>query len=193
METLLKYRWEHALIAKTVAEARATCAECTLGRTAIQKLIYFIRVLGVPMKYDFRIHHFGPFCDSIPAAMDWLKAGDVIEDVSFTDKSSNYRIGSTEEGQATLKSIFDEFQTELSEHESTIRTVVQSMVALSPEELEIVATLDFCYRWVRAQGGTGMWKQKTIDKFKSVKKDKFVDSKIDSWYSVLADTGLIQP
>jgi hypothetical protein len=32
-----------------------------LGRTAIQKILYFLQALNVPMRYRFDVHDHGPF------------------------------------------------------------------------------------------------------------------------------------
>lgn len=63
---------------------------------------------------------------------------------------------------------------------------------MSPDKLELIATLDFCFRWVRARGGTGPWREATIDKFLQIKKDKFDRHEIDEWYNNLVGAGLIE-
>ena len=73
MSLFLAKTWEHALLAKVVQEA----AEITqrqggfLGRTAIQKIVYFLQVLGVPMRYRFEVFHYGPFCITILGDLEW--------------------------------------------------------------------------------------------------------------------------
>jgi uncharacterized protein YwgA len=41
-----------------------------LGRTAIQKLVYFSKTLGVPIPCSFEIYTYGPYSDSITFAVD---------------------------------------------------------------------------------------------------------------------------
>jgi uncharacterized protein YwgA len=36
-----------------------------LGRTAIQKLVYFAKTLGVPIPSSFEIYTYGPYSDSV--------------------------------------------------------------------------------------------------------------------------------
>jgi uncharacterized protein YwgA len=182
----LQHRWEHALVAAVVEAAKKSCPNCYLGRTAIQKLIYFLQVHGVPMRYKFRIYHYGPFCDDIMSDLDWLQGDDVICDISTESRYSNFKTGSS------WDELRSKYEGKLAEHQETIDHVVDALGDLEPEALELIATLDFCFRWIRAQGGQGPWKAATIDKFKKIKKDKFPDDEIDGWYDTLVEAELIE-
>jgi uncharacterized protein YwgA len=186
MTLTLLHRWEHALIAETVDASSKKCPTCYLGRTAIQKLIYFIGVLGVPMKYRFEIHNYGPFCPNVMHDVEWLLADDVIEDRSQEDRYSNYKpsVGWPE--------LSERFKDKLNEYEPLIEAVCDALSDLSPDTLELIATLDFSYRWIRARGLPGPWKSSAIEKFKEIKNDKFSDKEIESWYQVLVNARLIE-
>lgn len=186
MNLTLKHRWEHALIAATVEAASNKCPNCYLGRTAIQKLLYFMSALGVPMRYRFDIHHYGPFCPNVMHDVDWLVADAVIEDRSQEARYSNYK---PSQGWAELS---EQYKEKLDEYRDKIADVCNALSDLSPETLELIATLDFSYRWVRARGGAGPWKDAAVTKFKSIKKDKFTDNDIDASYSILVEAGLIE-
>ena len=185
MTLTLSYRWEHALIAATIEAAKRNCSNRQIGRTAVQKLLYFLNVMGVPMSYDFDIHHYGPFCADIMHDVDWLLLDGVIQDQSSEpERCSDYTPG----GQWTeLKS---EFADKLSKHQATIDEVCGALSDLSPGTLELIATLDFCYRWVRAKGDDHFRKEDVVQKFKAIKEDKFSDDDIDQWYNVLVECGL---
>ena len=186
MSLLFTHSWEHALVAAVVEAAKKDCPDCYLGRTAIQKLVYFLHVLEVPMNFRFRIHHFGPYCDSLASAVDWLQADSVLVDEADQDRYSNYNTGEN------FDEAVSEHSSKLDQYRETIEAVVKGMASLEPAELEIAATLDYSFRWVRARGKQGPWKDETIKKFKEIKKDKFSDSKIEDWYSSLMEAGLIQ-
>ena len=185
MSLELQHRWEHALLAATIEAATEHCPDCPLGRTAIQKLLYFIKVLDVPMRYQFDIHHYGPYSQDIPNDIEWLLADNVVEDRSDTARTSDYKPSKTIE---ELKQLFGE---KLIQHRATIGAVCEAMSDMSPANLELISTLDFSYRWVRAAGGDGPWKSKTVDKFRSIKKNKFDDEQIEYWYSKLSGARLI--
>lgn len=186
MTLLLPLRWEHALVAATIEAASKTCPTCELGRTAIQKLLYFINISGVPMNYKFDIHHYGPFCADIMHDVDWLMADDVVVDTAGEARYSNYKPGSN------LPSVREQFSDELDKYQAVISDVCEALSDLSPRTLELIATLDFSFRWVHARGGTGPWKNSTVAKFKEIKKDKFTDEEIDRWYQSLVAAKLIQ-
>lgn len=187
MSLALTHRWEHALLAVVVDEAANACPSCYLGRTAIQKLVYFLNVMGVPMRYDFEIYHYGPFCSSLPADIEWLVADQVIVDQTYdSTKYSNYRPG------PSFGELKQKFQPQLAKHSEVIRDVVRALGDMSPDALELIATLDFCYRWVRARGGKGPWKPAAVKKFQEIKKDKFRQEHIDHWYGALVEAKLIE-
>jgi uncharacterized protein YwgA len=187
MSLVLQYRWEHALIAATVEAASSKCPDCYLGRTAIQKLLYFMNVSGVPMEYSFDIHHYGPFCASVMHDVEWLFADEVIEDQSQDEsRYSNYKPGP---GWSELA---EQYKDSLAEHQDIVTSVCDALGDMSPETLELISTLDFSYRWVHARGGQGPWRQLAIEKFKSIKKDKFPDDEIDGWYDTLVKAKLIR-
>lgn len=189
MTLVLEHTWEQALIGATVEAAKRACPNCYLGRTAIQKLLYFLNVLGVPMQYSFELYHYGPYCAGIPSDVEWLIADDVIQDEASSEgrRYSKYKPGPNWQALKT------EFQEQLAQHAGTIDDVVLAMGPLDPEDLELIATLDFSFRWIRAGGGGGPWKPATIEKFKAIKKDKFQDQAIEHWHGVLVKAGLIEP
>ncbi len=186
MNLQLSHRWEHALLAATVDTASKKRPECYLGRTAIQKLLYFMKVLDVPMRYSFDIHHFGPFCSAVMNDVDWLLADEVILDRASGRRYSNYRPG------ITWPELQAKFAAELNEHKATIESVCEALGDMTPENLELIATLDFSFRWVHARGGTGPWKGMTVEKFKSIKQERFRDEDINFWYDILVKAGLIE-
>lgn len=186
MTLLLPHRWEHALVAATVKAANDGFPNCTLGRTAIQKLLYFMKVLGVPMRYDFDMHHFGPFCSDVASDVEWLLADDVILDQSGKESSSNYKPGQNAD------ELRCQFSDRLDQHLSTIQNVCNALSDMSPRSLELISTIDFSYRWVKARGGNGPWKPHVVEKFKQIKKEKFREEEIEKWYGVLVEATLIE-
>lgn len=186
MTLQFQHSWERALVAATIAEATKACPECKIGRTAIQKLVYFMQVLGVPMRYNFEIYHYGPFCSSIASDLEWLLADEIVVNDSQSDDKYNYRT------TAGYDKLSKKFPIEFEQHGKIISAVTEAFGDLSPSILELIATLDYSFRWVRACGGTGPWKQRTVDKFKSIKKEKFTTEQIDRWYDVLVKLALIE-
>lgn len=118
--------------------------------------------------------------------VEWLLADDVIKDTAPQARYSNYKPGP---GWSELK---DQYADKIEEYNHIIEDVCQALSDLSPEALELTATLDFSFRWVRARGGDGPWRSAAIEKFKQIKKEKFGDEEINGWYDTLVEAGLIE-
>src|SRR5439155_5171044 len=170
MSLFLSKTWEHALLAKVVKEAGAVAqAEGGyLGRTAIQKVVYFLQVLNVPMRYRFDVYHYGPFCASILGDLEWLIADEVVAESSpDPGKYSKYTPG------PTCDELIAKHAAKLKECEETVKSTVKALLPLKPDHLELIATLDYAFREAKATAGTKPAKQKVIARFREFKGDKF--------------------
>lgn len=185
MKLFLDHRWEHALIAETIAKAAEKSGR-QVGRTAMQKLLYFMQVLGVPMRYRFEIYHYGPFCSAILQDVEWLVSDEVIRDDSSEERCSDYKPG------PSIKELQNQFSGKLDDYKDKISEVVEALADLDPQTLELIATLHYCFRWVKAKGGDGPWRELTIAKFKEVKGTKFLDEQINMRYDELVRAELIE-
>jgi uncharacterized protein YwgA len=155
-----------------------------LGRTSVQKLTYFIQVLGAPIPCSFGIYTYGPYSDKVTFAVESLLADDVIQDRSTNPKYSNYRLG------VNAQELLSKFEDDLRPHEDQINHAVEVLGSFVPNELELIATLHFiANRQLRTQGDVS--KPSVIKEFKSIKHEKFKDSEIDTWYDALTQAGLI--
>ena len=109
-----------------------------LGRTAMQKLVYFAKAVGVPIPCSFEIYTYGPYSDTVTFSVDSLLADDVLEDISKDPQSySNYRLG------ANASEILNTYERLISPHREKIDAVVKSLGSFKPHELELIATLHF--------------------------------------------------
>ncbi len=155
-----------------------------LGRTALQKLTYFVKVLGAPVPCSFGIYTYGPYSDKVTFAVESLLADDVIKDNSPNPKYSNYRLGPNAE------ELLFSFANELQPHENKIHQAVKALGAFTPNDLELIATLHFiARRQLQTTGKTS--KKLAVREFKMIKKDKFSDEDISTWHDALAKAGLI--
>ena len=148
---------------RSIAEKSKTI----LGRTAVQKLLYFLQVLMCPMGYRFGIHHYGPFCDEISSDIDTLSFGRSNRDLSGDPRYSNYSTGEQiNELLAMHLDFIDSVRTQ-------IRTVASALAPMKPSELELLATLHYAFRVEQGRGGEGPWKPRVVSKFREFKGDKF--------------------
>ncbi len=187
MSLFLSRTWEHALLARVVKEAAEVAPKKGgyLGRTAIQKIVYFLQVLEVPMRYRFEVFHYGPFCNSILGDTEWLMADEVIADSSpNSEKYSKFTPG------PACDELIERYSAKLQEYEDTIKSTVQALLPLQPDHLELIATLDYAFREVKATLGKKPPKKKVIARFREFKGDKFKEKEIEATYERLESAGL---
>lgn len=174
---------DQALLALVVKEARQVAAaeHCYVGRTAMQKMMYFLKRRGVSMSYRFDIHHYGPYCEDIVTDIDWLLADGVIKDMSSKqDKYSNYAPDSA------IEEILNLHRESLAKDDALIRDTVAALITLKPNMLEVIATLDYLLRSEKATGRTTGLKAAVVEKFMQVKKDRYEKQLVESMYDTVA-------
>ncbi|MFZ0336187.1 MAG: hypothetical protein WAN10_15735 [Candidatus Acidiferrales bacterium] len=155
-----------------------------LGRTAVQKLTYFTKVLGVPVPCSFGIYTYGPYSDQVTFTVASLLADDVIEDRSRTRERSNYRPG------PNSQELLSEFANDIRPYKDRIKRVVSALGKLRPNQLELVSTLHFIVSRQK-QIRKSFSEDSVLGEFKSIKGDKFRDRDIRACYESLVDTGLV--
>ncbi|MCK4720934.1 hypothetical protein KAU08_09750 [bacterium] len=188
MTLLLASTRDQALLAKVIKEAKKTADKhkTCVGRTALQKILYFLKVAEVPMSYRFSIHHYGPFCSEILRDLDILQADRVITNESNPPDQYNYAPSSSADELMSLHPSF------LKQYKDNIRNVVNALIPLDTRSLELIATIDYVYRWIRATGVKGPWKKRVIRRFQKIKKGKFGGPDVENAYDILVKTGLIK-
>jgi hypothetical protein len=187
MPLLFTGTWEQAVLTAAVQAAAENRAAGYLGRTALQKILYFLQIAGVPMRYYFDVYHYGPYCDRITRDVEWLLADEVLKDASPSpERYSNYRPGTSAE------ELVGSHAPALEPHRATIAKVVRILLPLQPDHLELLATLDYLFRQLKAGGGPGPWKERVLARFLDVKKDKFPAQVVSDAYDSLVGAGLIE-
>ncbi len=187
MSLQLTGTWEQAVLTATARAAASHASKGYLGRTALQKILYFLQLSGVPLRYQFDVYHYGPYCVRIARDVEWLVADSVLRDASSNpEKYSNYR--PAEAADELLQS----HAAALRAHQDTIDKVVETLLPFEPEHLELLATLDYLYRQIKAGGGPGPWKERVIDRFMEVKKDKFQRPAVADAYDSMVRANLLE-
>lgn len=157
-----------------------------LGRTAIQKLVYFAKTLGVPVPCSFEIYTYGPYSDAVTFSVDSMLADDVLKDASKApNKYSNYRLGDN------AKELLNTYQADIEPHQREIDAVVQSLGSFEPQQLELVATLHFIHQRLKHILRQSPPKDKVLEEFRRIKKDKFRLDEVDGFYNALKEAELI--
>lgn len=188
MTTFVQSTRERAVLSAIVREADTIIGRrgsAYLGRTAMQKIPYFLKVCGVPLRYRFDVYHYGTFCQPILGDMEALEIGGVVCDQSNSpDRYSNYAPGQI------LGSFLDEHQSEIEPHVARIRTVVDALYPWDPARLELISTLHYVSRQLAAMGQIP-GREDVIARFQEFKGDKFSRAAIDETLSAMADAGLV--
>lgn len=157
-----------------------------LGRTAMQKLAYFSKVLGAPIPCSFEIYNYGPYSDKVTFTMDGLLADEVLIDKSEnTSRYSSYGL------KAKQADFSPELQKRVSQHKAQIDKVVGSLGGLRPEQLELVATLHFIHHRQLAIQKRKPTRNNVFSEFIERKGAKFKRDEIESYYSALSKAGLL--
>lgn len=156
-----------------------------LGRTALQKLVYFSKSLGVPIPCDFHIYTYGPYSDTITFTVESLLADDVVVDTSPGKKYSDYRLGEQAE------EFFRDADETVRPYEVKIDAVVRALGAFKPEDLELIATLHFLCQRQRTITGEEPAREEIIKEFLKIKGEKFSREQINAWYDALSSVKLI--
>jgi hypothetical protein len=144
---------------------RCDVAYHQIGRTALQKILYFLGVRGVPLEYRFDLYHYGPFCQDILYDAGLLESLGAIE-----DSKSGYNGGSKYEAGANLETLLKEHQEIIEKHSSTIDEVIALLAELDATSLEVVATIDYFYRYVSAMELPEPRKEEVLKRFFEAKK-----------------------
>lgn len=156
-----------------------------LGRTAMQKLAYFSKVIGVPIPCSFGIYTYGPYSDEVTFSIESLMADDVIVDRSPKTEYSNYGLG---ENAAELLCVYD---GAIGKYVPAIDRVVKALGGFKPQALEVIATLHFIAGRQRQVLRREPSKPEVIHEFETIKGEKFKREEIVVWYDALKKAGLI--
>lgn len=157
-----------------------------LGRTAVQKLVYFAKALGVPVPCSFEIYTYGPYSDAVTFSVDSMLADDVLKDVSNEPQVySNYRLADN------AGEILEAYRTFLDPHLQMINAVVESLGRFKPQELELIATLHFIHHRLKQIWRRDPQKDQVADEFRRIKQGKFSEIEIEAFYDALKNAKLI--
>jgi uncharacterized protein len=177
---------EHALLALVIQQAHDSTNVPYLGRTALQKIVYFLKALGVPMRYSFDIHHYGPYSDQITSDLDLLMADGIVEDRSPTTTYWNY----VPRSGGPLGELLEQHEEFVSANRVIVRQVVDSLGPLKPPQLELFATLHYAYRYEVASTSKPS-RDAVLSRFREYKGNKFPSDELSTAYDAMVEMKLI--
>jgi uncharacterized protein YwgA len=169
---------DQALLALVIQEAQQAALKYNgiVGRTAVQKTMYFLKMSGIEMNYTFDIYRYGPFCE-IGRDIELLVADGVIQD-RFDDqrKFSDYGAGEF------IEELLSKHRVGLEPLRESIRSVIEVLIPLDTRKLELVATLDYLFRQQRATAYEGTLMDRVISRFQEIKGERFPLEELSQTY-----------
>jgi uncharacterized protein YwgA len=150
-----------------------------LGRTMLQKLVYFIQAKGVPVPFEYRLHYYGPFSQSLSESIEWLKVAGAIVDRATDESRSDFGPG------ANIEKVLEPHLGELHVHEAKVDQVIEAFANLGGERMELLSTTHFVQNAAMVENT----KSRTIREVRRVKGDKFSEEEIEEAIKYLKEHG----
>lgn len=142
----MAWEFEDAVIA-CVVEGWSRRTSEYISRTALQKLMYFLKASGVPLAINHRMHYCRPYSYEVTDRIEWLEICDAIEDISPNSRSQ-YRPSSNAYGPIT------EYRQGLDTYMTTIDNVIGEFAGRSPKEMELLASVSLVHGTAMREAAT---------------------------------------
>ncbi|MFN8525442.1 MAG: hypothetical protein U0821_20275 [Chloroflexota bacterium] len=186
MAISLSLSTEDVLLAVLVREFRANQGSNFLGRTAVQKLMYFLKALGAPISDHFSIYYYGPFSEQLSGRVERLLAEGVLADTS-PDRGaySNYAI------EPRGIELLERHAAQAAQHEDLVRKVVRVLGQLTPDRLELISTTHFAEQKLRVEKKAAPSADDVVGQVRQYKGERFSVDDIGSAYRAMVKAGLV--
>ena len=175
------------LLARRVAVIRHIVSRSgDIGKTKIQKLVYFLQEsIGVPLKYPFRMHYYGPYSDELDGNLSLTKSIGYI-DIDPDPNGFGYHVTPVEEmGGASWQGYEMSDDPEVRDLIEVIDNAIDILGALETPQIELYATIHL----ISGLKGNSS-KEETVQTVKRLK-PKFSVEHIDYSYQALRKANLI--
>ena len=110
-----------------------------VGKVQLQKIAYFLQeAFGVPTKFPFKMHHYGPYAEVLETNMAWLKLAGYV-DVQPDVQGYGFHITATDEPP-------EEWWNLVQPYKDSIDRVMEHFGQRRTPELELAATIHYMKR-----------------------------------------------
>ncbi|MCE2464776.1 MAG: hypothetical protein J4G01_01650 [Dehalococcoidia bacterium] len=110
-----------------------------VGKIRLQKLAYFLQeAFAVPTKFPFKMHHYGPYSETIETNTARLKLAGYV-DVAADAQGYGFHITPTDEAQGEWRDLVKPFK-------DSIEGVINNFGQRAIPELELAATIHYVKR-----------------------------------------------
>lgn len=153
-----------------------------IGKTKIQKITYFLQeAVGVPLGYQFRMHYYGPYSDSLDSVLSLAKSLGHI-DIQPDPSGFGYHVTPCEENEAVQ---VNEASVPYEADPTVVHSAIEMLGRLETSKLELYATIHFIV------GIKGELPKDEVLKTVGGLKPKFTPDYIDGTYQALQRAKLI--
>ena len=175
-------RDQELLFLRLAIIGRIVAACNDVGKTRIQKIAYFLQEsIGVPLKYPFRMHYFGPYSDELDGVLSLAKAIGAV-DISPDPEGFGYHVTPGTEFEDNWSQAYDVLKDPKVE---TIEKAIRDLASLETSELELYATIHYI-----SKADEGLARDEVIRTVGNLK-PKFNEDTIDGAFQNLQEASLI--
>jgi uncharacterized protein len=145
-----------------------------IGKTQVQKLVYFAQDCGVPLEYRYEIYHYGPY------------SFELSHDLGSLDSLGVINIDSAPGGfgfDISVGKFAEKFRLE-PKHLKKVEKVINEFGSNTPAQLEVKATIHFVHSVIKKKL-SGKAKSEVIQRVRALK-PRFSEEFVKKCYSDLA-------
>ncbi len=163
------------------------------GKKAIQKLVYFLKEVGLPVRFRFQWDKFGPYSQELAYYIDDLVAEGLVKSSPTTIRlpqhqaeGVQYNFSVTEKGGEILSEV------NLSRDETAkIQEVLKLVREVSPQNLELYASVHYLVKFYSTKSESMRFPEGLDDLMDLYKPGRFTSQQVKAVYHILKQHGLL--
>lgn len=157
-----------------------------LGRTKMQKICYFLKFVGTPLPYSFKLYNYGPFCQELLSDMEFLQIDGLINDSDEREESSDYHV--TKDAELLLKT----YKAGLDPLTSKVDDIVELVSKLDANGMELFSTTHYTFWAYKNFNKKNPSKKEVVSKVYDIKKRKFLKPRIEDAFDQIKKVGMFE-
>lgn len=146
-----------------------------LQKITIQKVIYYLKEVGVPLKYKYEPYIYGPYSSELKADLRNMILWDELKIYNNNNYDLNDKFELTDIGNEYL----DNLSSQLDKFSNAINN------DFSFDSMEVNGTVIYCHQALK-NIGLSPTEDQVLKEFKNWKGDRYTDDEIKSAYSKMA-------
>jgi len=154
-------------------------AKTKLGKTQLQKLVYFAQDAGVPLNYSYEIYHYGPYSFELSHDLGSLDSLGVL---NVASEPSGYGF------EISAGRFSEKFKLE-AKYQKKVERVLDQFGLNSAAQLEVKATIHFVHSVLKKKIPPAKAKAEVVEKVLALK-PRFTEEFVSGCYSDLERSGL---